>query len=90
MDRDSNTQPNGNGSRLVDWRLDQLEEMRAADRLTAMEAEVAALKKAFEVLGEKIDSLRGWLMKIMGGLVVALILLVINLLIKFKTGSAVS
>lgn len=64
----------GNGN-LIRWRLTQLEEVNVADRLTALEASV----KTIDDLHHKMDGIRAWLSKIVGGLILALILLVINL-----------
>lgn len=64
----------GNGN-LIRWRLTQLEEVNIAERLTAMEEKV----KTIDDLHKSMESIRAWLSKIVGGLILALILLVINL-----------
>lgn len=63
-----------------DWRLQQLEAVDAGDRLTMLEAQV----KSLEDLGPKMDSIKTWLVGILGGLIVSLILLALNLAISHK------
>lgn len=60
---------------LTDYRLDQLDELKIGERLTALETQMEDVQK----LGKKIDGIRGWLMTVAGGLIVSLILLVISL-----------
>jgi hypothetical protein len=60
---------------LIRWRLNQIERLNLGDRLKALEENA----KDIEGIKTAVEGIRSWLLRIVGGLVLALILLVINL-----------
>lgn len=59
----------------IEWRLKQLEDVDTETRLTRIETEM----KTFREVDEKVDSVRSWIMGIAGGIIVALVLLIVEL-----------
>lgn len=64
-----------------EWRIHTLEQDRCGDRLTAIETEMTGIR----TIPGKLDAIKLWLIGLMGGLVVALLLLVLDLATGHKT-----
>lgn len=63
----------------LEWRLAQIERGDTINRLTTIESKVSALQE----MPDTLDSIRSWLFGVLGGLIVALILLVMDLAIGY-------
>jgi hypothetical protein len=67
---------------LMRWRLNQIEKLDIGTRLAALEENAKTIKS----IKESMEGIRSWLMKIVGGLILALILLIINLTMAGNSG----